>query len=310
MRLPLLTLLMTGAMAVGPATSYGQTGDSAQQQAAGNARQQAVAQQCLDDLAQFSQRLEEEQFWVTGLGGRWGFGVGAPAMGSVPGVAADGAVVEGRAAVDGVEARPDAMVGSPWGPAGIAQVGFLSPRNQIRQLFGAAQVLAYQGEEEGCQYVLGELTQTYGQFAERLAEAGIDPSDVTSWRREQIALAKPISEVQGISRLTVDDVTGVDVRNLEDDNLGSVTDVVLDPESGQISYAIVARGGFLGIGDDEIAVPWDRFRVAPGLNALVLDVSVDELEAAPEIDPDRFADLGTLAQQNDEIDQYWSQRGS
>jgi len=243
--------------------------------------------------------MNQEQFWVTGWGDRWAYGTGVAGTVTAPAAGPGGAA--------GTTGAMGATVGGPWGAAGGTQSGVLSPRNQIRELFGAAQVLAYQGKEEGCQYVLAELTTTYDQFTSQLREAGVDPAEVTSWRQEQIALARPVTEVQGMTRFTVDDITGTDVRNLQDENLGSISDVLVDPNSGQISYAIVARGGFLGIGEDHVAVPWNQFRATPGLNTLVLDMSEEALESAPTVDPDTFADPATVTEQDQQVDQYWSQ---
>ena len=268
--------------------------------------QQQVAERCMQDLNAFAQRMGEDQFWVSGWGTAWGYGTGAAATGMAPaGTAAPAATAPGTAAPGA--AGP--VGADPWAAAGGPLYGAQSPRNQIEVLYGAAYVLAQQGKQEGCQYVLAELTNTYDQYTMRLQEAGIDPSQVTNWRQEQIAVAQPIQQVQGISRFTVDDVTGTDVRNLQDEHLGSVSDVILDPSSGAITYAIVARGGFLGIGRDHVAVPWNAFRATPGLNTLVLNVPEDAMENAPTVDPDSFGDPTTVTQQDQEVDQYWRQQG-
>lgn len=68
---------------------------------------------------------------------------------------------------------------------------------------------------------------------------------------------------------------------------------------------IIARGGFLGIGRDYAAVPWQHFRATAALNALVLNVPKDALENAPQVYPN----LGSTAfeQARPQIDQYWQQ---
>jgi len=245
-------------------------------------QQTAMAEQCLADLGAYSQRLNQEQFWVTGWGNRWG--VGEPAM------MADGVAAGGMAA--------------PWG---AVQGDLRSPRAQIRQLYGAAYVLAQQGDEDGCQYLVQILDRTYQGYAEQLSAAGLQPAQITDWRQEQLALAQPVREMQHMQRMTVDDITGADVRNAQDQSLGSVSDITINAQTGEITYAIIARGGFLGIGTDHVAVPWEQFRATAGLNTLVLDVTPEALDQAPSVDPDNFGDPTTFAQQNEAISRFWSQ---
>lgn len=268
--------------------------------------QQQVAQQCLENLTAFAQRMDQDQFWLSGWGTAWGYGSGTATTGVPPAGVADPAATGATAPAPGVGGP---MGADPWAAAGGPLYGVQSPRNQIEVLYGAAYVLAQQGKQDGCEYVLAELTNTYEQYTARLQEAGIDPAEVTSWRQEKIALAQPVQEVQGMSRFTIDDVTGTDVRNLQDEHLGSVSDVILDPKTGAITYAIVARGGFLGIGREHVAVPWNQFRATPGLNTLVLNVAEEAMQNAPTVDPDSFADPTTVTRQNEQVDQYWGQQG-
>src|SRR5262245_28368462 len=46
----------------------------------------------------------------------------------------------------------------------------------------------------------------------------------------------------------------------KEDTIGEVNDLVIDADSGMIRYAAVSVGGFLGIGDKMVAVPWKSFR--------------------------------------------------
>lgn len=249
------------------------TGAGAQQApqpSAPGAQQSAVAQQCLNDLNAFGERMDKDGFWLSGYGYRWGYGV-------PPGVV------------------------TPWGA--VAGFGINAPRFQIQALYSAASVLARRGNEQACQAVLAELGQVYGQRVAQLRQAGIEPGQVISWRQRLILAAQPVTQMG--RALSIDDLGGTDVRNPQDERLGSVNDLVLNPNTGTVSHVIIARGGFLGIGRDYIAVPWQHFRATPGLNALVLNVPKDAIEKAPQVDPD----MGSAAfeQARPQIDQYWQQ---
>lgn len=136
----------------------------------------------------------------------------------------------------------------------------------------------------------------------------MDPASITT-RQEQVALAKPLAEAQDLSSFRIDDFTGTEVRNREDENLGTVTDVLINPNSGSASYVLVARGGFLGFGEEHIAVPWDQLRATPGLELVVIDRTLAELEQAPTVDPDRFRNATSMGDARQETDQFWMSRG-
>ena len=51
-------------------------------------------------------------------------------------------------------------------------------------------------------------------------------------------------------------VTGTNVYNTDGDHLGEIYDVMLDKRSGNIAYAVMSFGGFLGIGERYHALPW------------------------------------------------------
>ena len=235
---------------------------------------QVTAKPCMNELNGFSTRMRNEGFWVTGLGTPY----------------------------SNVDAQN--TVTSPWKDNGRSPA-LASPRTQIRELYGAAQVLSYREDADGCKYLVSVLNQTYDDYVSQLKNAGVAADDISSWRGEQIAISKPVDEMD-MGRINVDELTGTDVRNVADKELGSVSDVILDPSSGEISYAVVARGGFLGFGEDYVAVPWDEFRATRGLNTLILDVSEQELAKAPTIDPDAYSDPNKMQQQNMAIDNYWS----
>jgi len=74
-----------------------------------------------------------------------------------------------------------------------------------------------------------------------------------------------------------------------------VNDLVLDGENGTIRYAAVSVGGFLGIGDTMVAVPWKAFECrkdADGNSYLSLDTTKEKLEKAPGFNQDNWPDFG------------------
>jgi sporulation protein YlmC with PRC-barrel domain len=263
-----------------------------------------AAQKCLADLGSFASKMRSEGYWVTGWGTRWGYGVPVAGPAPLPPAAASGTSGSSSSTgqTQGATTAPSAgpVVAPPWGVA----YGTLTPRYQIRALYRSADVLGHLGDEGTCQAVLKKLRQVAGNYTSELRQAGVKPSQVTSWRQVQLVAAKPVTQL-GNRMLSFDDLTGTDVRNARDQLLGTVDDVVLDPKNGSILYLILARGGFLGIGTDFVAVPWTQMKATPSMNTLVLDVPEQTVADAPAVNPDQFANPGNFDQRRQRLDQYW-----
>lgn len=81
------------------------------------------------------------------------------------------------------------------------------------------------------------------------------------------------------------DVLGEDVHNPNDDDLGDVKEIVVDPQRSRVTYFVLSSGGFLGLGDKLFAIPWEELDVMRKDKAdlrLVLDVDKARLEKSPE----------------------------
>src|SRR4029077_16059814 len=57
-----------------------------------------------------------------------------------------------------------------------------------------------------------------------------------------------------------DKVEGTAVYGADNQKIGSVERVMIDKVSGQVSYAVLGFGGFLGIGDDHYPLPWQSLK--------------------------------------------------
>jgi len=88
--------------------------------------------------------------------------------------------------------------------------------------------------------------------------------------------------------LSASTITGDAVRNREGDKLGHLEEIVIDLDGGRVAYAVVASGGFLGLGDKYFAVPWDLLTVDTENEEMILDVAKDVLEKAPGFDKDNW----------------------
>ena len=83
-------------------------------------------------------------------------------------------------------------------------------------------------------------------------------------------------------------VIGNSVRNANGDDLGKIEDLMLEATQGQIAYAVLSFGGFLGMGDKLFAIPWDALTLVPEEHSFILNVDKGTLESAPGFDKDNW----------------------
>jgi len=83
------------------------------------------------------------------------------------------------------------------------------------------------------------------------------------------------------SEVRVNNLIGMRVQGGQDEKIGKIDDLVID-ESGRISAAVISIGGFLGIGDKVVAVPWQKVRLDGVGKGALLEMTREELVSAPE----------------------------
>src|SRR5512134_3363288 len=91
-------------------------------------------------------------------------------------------------------------------------------------------------------------------------------------------------------------VEGTTVYNTAGEKLGSVDDLMIDKVSGQIRYAVLEFGGFLGMGTDRYPLPWNMLKYDTAKEGYVVPLDKDKLEKAPRYAetevPEYTADYG------------------
>jgi sporulation protein YlmC with PRC-barrel domain len=94
-----------------------------------------------------------------------------------------------------------------------------------------------------------------------------------------------------IEHLRLSKLMGINIRNLQDENLGKLDNVVIDVNQGKLAYGIVAiRSGFLGLNKDFVAVPWSALNWAGQPGIARLDADKQTLTAIA-FDKDHFPNL-------------------
>jgi hypothetical protein len=88
---------------------------------------------------------------------------------------------------------------------------------------------------------------------------------------------------------------GNDVSNLQDEDIGSIKEIMLHVSNGNIEYAVLSYGSFLGMGEKLFAVPWAALKLDTINKRFVIDLDKERLQNAPGFDKDNWPDLADQA---------------
>ncbi|MCC7274188.1 MAG: PRC-barrel domain-containing protein [Alphaproteobacteria bacterium] len=83
-----------------------------------------------------------------------------------------------------------------------------------------------------------------------------------------------------VTGMRVSKIIGSKVHNSAGETVGAVDDLVIRSKD-QVVLAVISVGGFLGIGDRKVAVPWDELTFGND-RSIVYNVTKKELETKPE----------------------------
>src|SRR5580704_8495481 len=95
------------------------------------------------------------------------------------------------------------------------------------------------------------------------------------------AADRPVATDETDRLISSDKVVGTTVYNLQDEHLGSVYNLMVDKISGQVAYAVMSFGGFLGMGESYHPLPWRVLKYGVRQGGYVVDLDRRRLEGAP-----------------------------
>ena len=106
--------------------------------------------------------------------------------------------------------------------------------------------------------------------------------------------------------LTASSIIGDKVRNVQNEHMGEIKDIMIDITTGTIDYIVIEFGGFLGIGIKYFAIPFNLLEVDAANKMFVFNQERKMLENAPGFDLDHWPDTNVHFE---EIHGYWSFMG-
>ena len=103
-------------------------------------------------------------------------------------------------------------------------------------------------------------------------------------------------------------IIGSHLKNLQNQDIGTIDDLVVNPDTGRVRFAVLDVGGFLGIDAAKVVVPWGAVGLEknkPGdAPSYVIDATKDRLEKAPKFDASKLSDLYARANAQPIFDYY------
>jgi sporulation protein YlmC with PRC-barrel domain len=235
------------------------------------------AEVCLADLRTFSSQMQKDGYWFGGSGDGYGYPMAGYGYDSP-------------------------ISGYPVGTAsGYPRT---RPGFEVRTLMTAANILARNGDQKSCEDVLATTSGIYNGYIAEMRSGKMRMADAPNWQQEQIAAAQPVTAATVSYR--ADQLLDTNVRNAQNESLGSVEDLVMSPQTGKIAYLVVSRGGIFGIDKKFVPVPWADFKVTPTSSLLVLSATKAAMDAAPRVTRGEFAAPGGFAEESQKVDAYWN----
>ena len=107
---------------------------------------------------------------------------------------------------------------------------------------------------------------------------------------------KPLIESDRVEGTTVYDPSG--------NNIGSIKRLMIEKISGKVTYAVMSFGGFLGMGEEEHTVPWNKLEYDTSLGGYRTDITEQQLRGAPSFYRDRDYDWSDRDRER-ELHDYW-----
>lgn len=110
----------------------------------------------------------------------------------------------------------------------------------------------------------------------------VSPSIQDLDNEERIAQRDEVNDL-----IASDRVEGTKVYRPNGDKIGKLHHFMVSKRSGQVEYAVLSFGGFLGMGEEFRPVPWDALDYETDLGGYVVSAEEDTLKNSPNYLADR-----------------------
>lgn len=124
---------------------------------------------------------------------------------------------------------------------------------------------------------------TSAMRALRADTLNVDAGARLSARAPEMDYGAPAPEIMAASAFEGDPVV-----NAQGEHIGEIEEIMIDVRGGRVAYAVISVGGFLGIGDQYLAIPWRALTLDTDNDQFILDVDRERLKNAPAFDKEHW----------------------
>lgn len=138
-----------------------------------------------------------------------------------------------------------------------------------------------------------------GPATQRLAQSGgsdsasatpTPPTSSGATRSSVSAAAGSRDAASAMMGMKARDLIGRDVVNAAGREVGEIDDIVMNEQDNAI-YAIVGVGGFLGLGEKDVAIPFEQLRLGADNVILMSEKGASDLKQMPSYKPGQWRSL-------------------
>lgn len=159
------------------------------------------------------------------------------------------------------------------------------PEVTIMRAEGQPQV-RYEQMAEGQQQTRTEQRQQQAEIRTQQGFETAEQGQVEVERRaveteQAIVGEREMTGAVGGQMITAEEMTGMDVVNARGNQLGDIESLAVSTQDNR-TMAIIAHGGFLGLGEKRVAIPLDELTMVGDDQLLVRGLTDDQIRAMPE----------------------------
>ena len=105
-----------------------------------------------------------------------------------------------------------------------------------------------------------------------------------SQQSQETQYAPIVRAADSVYQLRASDLIGMEVYNYTDEHIGEVDDLIITGDDQSVAHAVISVGGFLGIGDKLVSIPYSDLQMGPENDYVVYNATQEQLETLPEFE--------------------------
>lgn len=99
------------------------------------------------------------------------------------------------------------------------------------------------------------------------------------------------AEGPGPDIMAASTLDGDKILSTDGEDIGKVKEIMLDVQAGRIAYVVMSCGGFLGIGDKLLAIPWNALTLDTTRKCFLVSLSSEKIKNAPGFDKQHWPSM-------------------